>query len=189
MTQIINLFGGPGVGKSTHAAELFVWAKYAGVGTVELVREYAKKWAWTGRNHTPYSQIYVTGQQIEAESHLLGKVDWIITDAPVLMGSVYATEYSPFFVECAVKECVDNYLRQVREDGHTIHNILIDRKKPYVQAGRFEDEAQAKLIDRRIGSFLNTKRIGYTRTTDPLSIFQELANAPDCPRDPDSPSS
>ena len=42
LKMIINIFGGPGVGKSTVAADLFVIMKKEGY-SVELVTEYAKE--------------------------------------------------------------------------------------------------------------------------------------------------
>ena len=44
-TVVINLFGGPGCGKSTIAAELFAILKKQGY-EVELVTEYAKDKVW-----------------------------------------------------------------------------------------------------------------------------------------------
>jgi pantothenate kinase len=43
-TTIINVYGGPGAGKSTSAAYLYYLLKVAGKN-VELVREYVKDWA------------------------------------------------------------------------------------------------------------------------------------------------
>ncbi len=47
-TTIINLYGGPGAGKSTSAAYLYYLLKCQ-QENVELVREYVKKWAWENR--------------------------------------------------------------------------------------------------------------------------------------------
>ena len=43
--KVINLFGGPGCGKSTTAADLFARMKLRGL-SVELVTEYAKDVVW-----------------------------------------------------------------------------------------------------------------------------------------------
>jgi len=60
MTRVINLLGGPGVGKSTAAAKLF--AKYKDEGkSVELVREYVKDWAWEGRKNTAWTILMNLG--------------------------------------------------------------------------------------------------------------------------------
>src|SRR5271166_3774294 len=91
-TTIINLYGGPSVGKSTSAAYLYYLLKSQGE-KVELVREYVKDWAWEGRQINAYDEIYFLGKQVRHESMLFGKVKWIVTDAPVFMTSYYATLY------------------------------------------------------------------------------------------------
>src|SRR5579885_3619982 len=91
-TTIINVYGGPGAGKSTSAAYLYYLLKVAGKN-VELVREYVKDWAWEGRKFGAYDEIYFLGKQVRHESMLFGKVDWIVTDAPVYMTAYYASIY------------------------------------------------------------------------------------------------
>lgn len=49
--KVINLFGGPGIGKSTLAAGLFEHMKIAGFN-VELVNEYAKDMVWEQREYS-----------------------------------------------------------------------------------------------------------------------------------------
>ena len=83
-TTIINLYGGPGTGKSTSAAYFYYLLKAQGKN-VELVREYVKDWAWEGRKISTYDQIYFLGKQVRRESMLYGKVDWIVTDSPIMM--------------------------------------------------------------------------------------------------------
>lgn len=72
-TTIINLYGGPGAGKSTSAAFLYYLLKANGFN-VELVREYVKDWAWEKRVITNYDQIYFLGKQVRRESLLYGIV-------------------------------------------------------------------------------------------------------------------
>lgn len=48
MTKVINLYGGPGTGKSSTAGMLFAHLKLRGVNC-EYVQEYAKDAAWEGR--------------------------------------------------------------------------------------------------------------------------------------------
>lgn len=47
-TRVITLWGGPGSGKSTMAAEIYARLKRQ-LCNVEMVREYVKGWAWEGR--------------------------------------------------------------------------------------------------------------------------------------------
>ena len=63
MALICNIFGGPGVGKSTTAARIFVGLKDLGINT-ELATEFAKDKSWEGAHSTLACQPYITGTQI-----------------------------------------------------------------------------------------------------------------------------
>ena len=93
MTKIINLYGGPGTGKSTHAAGLFYRMKQKSINC-EYVQEYAKDKTWEDNAFTLKCQPYITAKQIFRQHRLLGKVDYIITDSPILNGLVYPGFYT-----------------------------------------------------------------------------------------------
>ena len=59
---LINLFGGPGAGKSTGAAYIFSQLKMAGVNA-ELVTEFAKDKVWEGNKEVFKNQAYIFGKQ------------------------------------------------------------------------------------------------------------------------------
>jgi hypothetical protein len=153
-TIVINLFGGPGVGKSTAAAELFAHLKRAGMDC-ELVREYAKEWAWEGRVIRPIDQVYLLAKQIKRESSLYGKVDFIVTDSPVLLSQVYEEHYAK---ESTLTDFIDKFLRYGEDSGVRYVNLVLERHKPYVTAGRYETEAQAREIDAAIKRVLSSKK-------------------------------
>jgi predicted ATPase len=94
MTKFINIFGGPGVGKSTTTAALFSVMKMSGYN-VELVTEVAKDFVWEDRATTLTIQPYITIKQFRNLIRLKGKVEYVITDAPILLGCVYADKYAP----------------------------------------------------------------------------------------------
>lgn len=89
--QRINLFGRPGVGKSTVAAHIYHEMKVKDL-KVELVNEYVKSWAYMGRPIRSFDQVYIFGKQINAEDRLLfhSKLDYIIADSPILIQCCYA---------------------------------------------------------------------------------------------------
>ena len=145
-TTIINLYGGPGTGKSTSAAYLYYVLKAEG-HNVELVREYVKDWAWEGRQISTYDQIYFLGKQVRRESLLYGKVDWIITDSPVMMNLYYAARYCALSLGEGVRSATLSFYRQAEEDGHKHLHVFLKRNKPYVSEGRYQTEGEAVEID------------------------------------------
>lgn len=150
MTKVINFLGGPSCGKSTYAAELYAKMKHSGY-KVEMVREFAKEWAWEGRKIGPFDQISILGEQIRRESSLFGKVDYIITDSPAVLGAFYF-DYN--HNEVFMNEMVKSYYNYSEDQGVEFCNFVLPRKKDYDPSGRYETEAQAKQIDQNIKEFM-----------------------------------
>lgn len=149
-TYVINLLGGSGLGKSTTAAQVFGELKSRGE-TTELVREFVKEWAWAGKKVGPFGQSIIYGQQLERESTLYGKVQFIVTDSPLILCPVYQKHYNNHE---SIKHCVFRDL-EIASQMDVVHlNFLLKRKKPFDPRGRYEDEKTAKLIDRKVESFL-----------------------------------
>lgn len=157
-TTIISLYGGPGAGKSTSAAYVYYLLKAVGEN-VELVREYVKDWAWEGRKIDTYDQIYFLGKQARKESMLFGKVKWLVTDSPIFMNYYYATLYSPPKLAEGVKAAVLAFYEQTLEDNHKHYHIMLHRTKPYIQAGRYQNEEQALAIDDGVENMLRYLKI------------------------------
>lgn len=143
MTTVINLYGGPGTGKSTCSAALFALMKRAGY-SVELVREYAKDLAWKREQFTEFHEIKILTHQFERESLLYNKVDYIITDSPLQLPIIYemfyqSTNHIGHFAE---------KLQRIKEKKNVKNlNFFLKRYKGYVQEGRNESFEQAKQID------------------------------------------
>lgn len=151
------MLGGSGLGKSTTAALVFAELKNRGQHT-ELVREFVKEWAWTGKKVGPFGQSIIYGQQLERESSLYGKVDFIVTDSPLLLCPVYQKHYNGHE---AIKHCVLRDLASAQDLGVVHLNFLLKRQKPFDSKGRYEDEKTAKLIDRKVEAFLDYHAVDY----------------------------
>lgn len=151
MTKVINLFGGSGLGKSTTASLLFGEMKLAGFH-VELVSEYVKKWAWQGRMPSGFDQFYIAGKQAHSESQLYGKVDYIITDSPLLLSGFYE-QYHLGREICL--PTILNFLAYAKECGIEHLNFLLQRNKKFDPRGRFETEEQAIAIDAKLAAWLS----------------------------------
>ena len=133
---VVNLFAGPGAGKSTGAAFLFAYLKLLKVN-VELVTEFAKELAWEDdKEFMANNQVYITGQQIRRMNRLIGKVDVIITDSPIELGYFYTED--PILRELCYSEG-RKWERRL--------NFYIERVKPYNPSGRNQTLEEAKHID------------------------------------------
>lgn len=157
-TTILNLYGGPGTGKSTSAAYLYYLLKKDGIN-VELVREYVKDWAWEKRPITTYDQIYFLGKQVRRESMLYGKVNYIVTDSPVMMNLFYAQKYCPVSLAEGIRSATLSFYRQATEDGHRHIHIFLNRTKPYIGEGRYQTESEARDMDVGIKRVLEDLKI------------------------------
>lgn len=151
MSKVINLFGGPGAGKSTLAAAVYYKLKMRGL-KAELVREYVKDWAWSNRKIGQYDQIYITGKQANKETQLYGKVDYIVTDSPLLISPFYQQYYSDVDI---VGPAVFALLRYAKGNGVEYYNFFVRRNKEYMNEGRYETKEQAIAIDEAMKKFLD----------------------------------
>jgi len=140
---VINLFGGPGAGKSTTAAGLFFLMKNDGI-KVELVTEYAKDIVWAGRQKELDDQLYILAKQHHRIHNLMGKVDYIVTDSPILLSSVYGG-FMPASFHMLVRDLFLNYNNR---------SVVIERVKPYAHFGRNQTEIEAKQLDKQVNNML-----------------------------------
>lgn len=175
-TIIVDLYGGPGTGKSTTAALLFARLKQAGLNA-ELVREYVKEWAWEGRTPGPFDQFYFFGKQSRKESLLYGRVDVIVTDSPVMLAAFYATKFMPPSTAKGIAEIAKSFYMAALLEGYMHLPVFLKRTKDYNPAGRFQTEAEAKAIDGEMLDFLvstNVDALHYGTTdeeVDRLTLY------------------
>lgn len=167
MTVYINIFAGPGAGKSTLAADLFATMKRQG-RSVELVTEFAKDLVWENRQATLAIQPYVSAKQYRNLARLRGKVSFVITDSPILKDSVYARRYAP-----QLPQAYHDLLAFFHEDlGHSI-NILLTRQFGYETEGRYQDEETARAIDRDLKLLLHLRNVEFSECAPDLDEVME----------------
>jgi len=142
-TLVVNLFGGPGTGKSTTAAGVFSLLKQRGV-LAELIQEYAKDKVWELSPNTLRNQIYIFGKQHHRLWRVVGQVDVLVTDSPLLLSLYYGHSLGANFAALVNQE-----------HGKSRNlNIFLNRVKPFEQAGRLQNEKEATEIDRAIITIL-----------------------------------
>ena len=87
-TLCINLLGAPNAGKSTLSSELFAILKKKGI-SCELVSEYAKELIYRENMREVQDQLKLLAEQHYRTNVLIGKVRYIINDAPFLSSAIY----------------------------------------------------------------------------------------------------
>lgn len=150
-TLVVNLFGGPGSGKSTTAAGVFYELKSAGINC-ELAAEYAKDLTWEERHQTFKDQIYIFGKQYHRICRLLGQVDVIITDSPILLTPIYDSEKRPTLKKLVIEEHMKMWT----------FNAFINRVKKFNPKGRLHNENEACHLDMHILDMLNESKIPFS---------------------------
>lgn len=161
MTKVINLLGGSGLGKSTLAAGLFHAMKTQGLHA-ELVREYVKMWAWEGTKIGQFDQIYITGKQARAEYRLYHKLDYLVTDSPIVLAPIYEEFY---LGDSIVLASVKKFLDAAKKAGIQHMNFLLARNKPFDSRGRYETEETALRVDAFVRAKLMDWEMPFTEVT------------------------
>jgi nicotinamide riboside kinase len=163
MHLIVNIFGGPGAGKSTTAAGLFNLLKLNKYKT-ELVTEYAKDATWEQRHNTLENQFYITAKQHHRiwrvlkyyEDHNI-KDSIIVTDSPIILGILY-NKYFKHLEPLIINEFFNMTPFKIQN-----LNIFLNRVKEYDKHGRNQTEEEAKKIDNDIKDLLNFYGINYIK--------------------------
>ncbi len=150
---VINLFSGPGAGKSTTAAGVFSLLKLHGVNA-ELVTEYAKDLTWEKRLFTLDNQYYVWAKQYHRMWRLRDDVDVIVTDSPLPLGLVYGT-----VLDCFSKTVIETY------NEFNNMNYVLRRTKGYQHKGRNQTEDESSVLDTAVINMLKNYSVPYDIVT------------------------
>lgn len=163
MTKIINLYGAPGSGKSTIASGLFFHMKMAGLN-VELATEYIKSKVFEENPYPFKDQLYCFAKQHKKLRELNGKVDFIITDSPLLMSLVYNSTEVPLFNDLVIQyyNMYDNV------------NFLLTRQHAYHTEGRKQTEQEADEVGTRLEEYLKQYNIEYKTLPSNESMYNIL---------------
>lgn len=145
---VINIFGGPGSGKTTLAARLFYALKTAGVEASQP-EEHAKLAIWANQPWLLDEQVVLLGRTWETIHALSDKVDVIIVDSPILLCSVYARDREP--------AAFHSYVAHLHRRTDRL-NLLLERdtRMGYSTNGRRETAHEALVVDQRIMDALDT---------------------------------
>lgn len=172
MTKVINIFGGPGSGKTTASLGLTYHMKLKNINC-ELVSEYAKSLLWSNRlEDMQDQQEYMFVKQNHMIHRLRDKVDYVIVDSPVLLNHIYTTlSKQPW-------EARDSFKAFVVATFNTYNNInfVMDRPEYFETEGRIQNKKQATEIDHLITHELVMLRIPYTIVAADNNTIDNILN-------------
>ena len=152
--RVINLLGGPCVGKSTTASGLFFAMKKLGLN-VELVTEFAKDLVWERHESLLGDQIYIFAKQNRRLGRLLDHgLDFAITDCPLLTGLLYLNRDLP---EAPALERLVLDVFQTYDNA----NYLLRREHRFNPVGRVGDVQMARQRDADLIALLERHGIPY----------------------------
>lgn len=167
MLKVINLYGGAGCGKSTLAAQLFAKLKCQGKN-VELVQEYQKELVYEEASSVYWNnQVLLFAQQYHKLNRLVDKVDYAITDNPLLTAIAYR-QYTktPASLDALVVDCYNQF------DNY---NYVLTRKPEYYSMlGRIHTLEESICIDTTIVGVLVAYQIPYHTIHNSADILLDL---------------
>lgn len=152
--KVINIFGGPGTGKSVTAAHLFAELKKL-QKNCELVTEFAKELTYDESYKVMENQIWIFANQQHRMNRLLKKVDIIVTDAPLFNSIVYSGKGEN------KKEFHSFVLSEFNKYDNL--NVYLERETIYRQEGRYQDESGAKEIDDEVLRCFKYFKVPYVK--------------------------
>ena len=170
MSIVVNLFGVSGSGKTTGMAYIFSILKLKGL-ECEIAPEFIKEKVWEGNIDAflGEKQIYIFGKQFYRISRLQGKVDFIITDSPILLSNVYGNMK-------ALPQHFKDVVREVHKSWDSM-NYFIEREKPFNPNGRNEKSSSESdaYID-KIENELNITNTLYTAVKGNEEGYNKIIN-------------
>lgn len=157
-TLVINCLGGPGAGKTTAAWHMASELKKKGY-VVEYVPEYAKELVWDNRmdmlSGNMETQRAVLDEQERRIARLVGKVQFVVTDSPILLNALYLQNRSP-----EQKEKYENMVAE-RFNRYNNFNMFVNRGEHFETAGRIHDENASRQKDEELKDFLRRHDVYY----------------------------
>ena len=169
-TKVINIIGGPGCDKSLFSAAIILQLNLHNK-TVETIPDYAKSLVWQQNFEVLKNQYFIAQRQFEMLNLLDGQVQFLITECSLPQVLYYNEHYEENI--CDVGKTRLQILEWYRQ--HNNVNIFVERgEKKYVHTGRFQDEEQAKNIDRGLRAMLVREGLRYTALPPDVSAINEF---------------
>lgn len=152
---VINGYGGPGAGKSTACMEITAALKKEGYNA-EYVQEYAKELVYEKDmemlDGSPEHQYEILKEQTRRMDRLYDQVDFIVTDSPVMLNTIYNKQLTPEY-ESLVNELQEEYIN---------YSFFMERDvSNFEEEGRIHNLTESIEKDNEIKDMLQRNEIKY----------------------------
>ncbi|MDA7794036.1 hypothetical protein N8985_08085, partial [Glaciecola sp.] len=147
MSKLVNLFGGPGIGKSSIACGITYKLKKQHI-SCNNPYEFPKKLAWDQNIKCIQDQLYVFANQHRGIAECYGKVEYIVIDSPILFSTIYHRYYTSDYPAEFYRQPFHDLVIDLHKQYDNI-NILLKRTEDSVHNNkeRFQTRNQALDID------------------------------------------
>lgn len=155
-TIVVNMIGGPGVGKSIITSDIFSSLKKKFV-SCDISHEYIKRKLREKAIKVVQDQIYIFGKQ---QFQLFGMIDdvaVVVTDSPILLSAIYPIDSDS---KCPLLKGL--ILKEFFSYNNITYYIERPDNVPYETEGRYQDLEGAKKVDKKVISFLEENKIEYS---------------------------
>jgi hypothetical protein len=170
-TKVINIIGGPGCDKSLFTAAIILYLNLHHK-TVEQIPDFAKSLVWQKDYEALKNQYYIAQQQFRMLELLDGQVQYLVTESS-LPQILYYNEHYPDNI-CDVAKTRKQILEWYKQ--HNNVNVMVERgERKYVHTGRFQDEEQAKEVDRTMRATLRREGIAFTPLKPEIDAIHTFA--------------
>ena len=161
MTKIVNLFGGPGIGKSSIASGLTYKLKKQHINC-DNPYEFPKLLAWDENHSAIRDQLFVLANQHRGIVKSYGKVDYIILDSPILLSLTYKSYYkSDQYPSTLYGENFDKVVLDIYNQYENINIVLGRGNGKHNDNERYQNLTESIELDNVIEDTLKNNNLPY----------------------------
>jgi len=161
VSKVINLFGGPGIGKSSIASGITYKLKKNHI-TCDNPYEFPKLLAWDENHSAIADQLYVLANQHRGIVKSYGKVDYIVLDSPILLSLTYKSYYkNNDYPASLYGESFDKMLLDVFNKYDNINIVLKRTDGNHNEDERYQNLEESIDLDISIENSLIKNNIPY----------------------------
>lgn len=152
-TKLLNFIGGPGNGKSTLAYDVFRLLRQKGK-LAEFIPEPTKDMIWEGSVTSLNDQLYIFGESWHRYWRLQNKVEFIVSDAPLVHSLLYGENDDLAFSMIVVDRIAKT---------KPYYNFLVVRNDAieYEDAGRVHTKAESNNLTNKLVDIMRELEFDY----------------------------